>query len=174
MVDLFNALAETAHAAAHASNGELKFKLAKNFIHLLCWHCRIPGKVVAFRDAEMKERRLSRFHTKTRFYGKLRRLNCSQHLIVLVQAEESRAPLMISMLKNKMCLEIIDVEKVKGIRFLIWLGVQILSQTPLLSTSFLSVWNETVIPICVRGAEPQVAQIRYHAWQIESERTLAR
>lgn len=148
----FHALGDTVHAAAHSSGKDPKFRLAKNFIRLLLVVGRIPGVPVAFREANAEEQHLSRFYSFIRFRRKLYKCNRSHHLIVLLKERQTLKPLMFSMHRHEDRLEIMDVSKVRTIRFLIWLGLQI-QDTVCLPSSFLSVWNEVVIPHCTRDTD---------------------
>lgn len=165
----FYTLGDTVHAAAHLSGKDPQFKLAKNFIRLLLLVGRIPGVPVAFREANAAEQHLSRFYSCIRFHRKLYKCNRSHHLIVLVKERQMLTPLMFSMHREGNRLEIMDVSKVRAIRFLIWLGLQIQEAT-CLPTSFASIWNEVVIPCCTRDAvvveEPTV---RSRPWSTQRD-----
>lgn len=167
---LYNALQECAYAAANYSDEELRFKVVDHFVHVLCSRCRIPGRVIAFRGATWTQRRLSRFKTSNfRFYGRLHRLNCSQHLVLLVEDEKRVSTLMFSMQKDTPCLEIIDVDNVAAIRFLIWLGSQLQKRLSL-PVAFSSVWHEVVVPFCCRGTKSHPPSICHKPWRVDREK----
>ena len=171
MSDLFYCLGECAYAAKYYNNSDLK--RVRLFIDELCKKCGISGYVIAFRGATRSQRRFSRFHRTFKFKRNLNRLNTSQHLTLLVKQDTHINQLMLSIPKEELCLEVIDIEKVAAIRFLIWMGSQIQKRLALPEGEFLSCWYETVIPCCFQGTQPLNKHVlKSSAWKIDKKRTL--
>lgn len=139
-----DALQEAAIASSTARN----ILAHQKFIHYILNHMlMVRCKPLGFRRSLRNERRLSRFHDGFIFLKALARRNRSAHLTILVEMPSKRqAQLMISSsLDCPMCMECIDVDRVKCIRFHIWLACQLCKKYAF-DDSFVVIWCSTVLP----------------------------
>ena len=142
---------------------------------LLYFFCRayVPtvSSVIAFRRSSRKEIGLSRFRQSTfSYHQKLRILPKTAHFTVLIRDNEG----IISECMFSACvrfptyMECIDVNKVKRIRLLLWIGMQ-LCCTHSMNSNFMQVWIDVVMPYCLsdKGFARNVV-IRDQAWETDS------
>ena len=134
--------------------------LCNNILYLKC-------KLIGFRSVTRNERDLSRFHRSIDFLGSLRCLNRTSHLMLLVEMpDEQRAQLMFSCsLEEPQSIECIDIDKVRVIRFVIWVGIQI-SEQFCIDTSFMAVWCTNVLPLCHVSCETNKHKVLTSAWEV--------
>lgn len=162
-------ITEIAHAAAHLPTGH-RFRLVARFLRFMCEKSHVKGRILAFREARLREVRLSRFKMDNiRFCGRLRNRNKSAHVVVLVEHEKLKRNIMFSTQRDAPILEIIDIDRVSAIRFLIWVGAQISKSHG--TDELWTVWIETIIPTCMRDVGMRETPIiSQNAWK--SDQTL--
>ena len=148
--------------AAKASSTARSILLHRDVIHYIVNHMlMLKCKPLGFRKSTRSERRLSRFYDSFTLLKSMSRHNRSAHLTILVEMPNKRqAQLMVSStLDCPMCMECIDVDRVRCIRFHIWLASQ-LRKKYAFDESFVVIWCSTVLPL--HNNEPTMVPVQIH------------
>lgn len=160
----FDMLALCAKGASRATDWEVRqmykvlYGLCRLYVPDMC-----ENRLIGFRRATLKESRASRFHEKL----VLHRARKSVHLMLLMKtSQEQNVQYMFSASINHLhTIECIDIDKVYVIRFLLWLGKELLDRLTL-GPDFFSVWIDRVIPEILRDVKASRSyKVRTRRWE---------
>ena len=114
----------------------------RKLVKLVCTACCIQAPVVGIRRATRAEAGVSRFFDVVRLCNW--KYNQVHHLMLLAQDGKVQYDLMIS--TNMRLVEILDIRRAPRIRFLLWVGKQVLRD---FDHAMYQVWYDVVIPMAL-------------------------
>lgn len=142
-------------------------QIIKPVLRILCALYVPGGQPLAFRRATRSESTLSRFFSPFRFHRSLRKVRRACHMVILTKYHDRTAQIMLSASPNHLSwVECLDIDRVRHIRFLLWVGSQLQCQLAL-SDLFMSVWANTVIPVCHENKN-SFRRVRNGPWILQS------
>jgi hypothetical protein len=114
----------------------------RSLVEQVCAACQIQQPILGIRRATRTEASVSRFFDIVRLCNWRR--NRAHHLMLLAKDGEAQFELMIS--TNMRLVEVVDIRRAPRIRFLLWVGKQVLRH---FDDALYQVWYEVIVPMAL-------------------------